>query len=226
MLAACDSGPAMIPERPLVCTHKPEPSVLWPLTVGNFWEYDYYRKGELTDTIRFEVTEEFEPGRFGPLESFLVERRGVTGETQERIEMWSNGADGAILVGIVGRTDTVRGGPILTYPYPAQKGQEFEAYSYSRDIRTDDPFEISDTTMYYVHDTDEEIRTGVGLFRTYVYRYLRRPNLDAFGDSIYVSYAPGYGPVNLAAYHQRRGRTVTPGWWLRLRDYCIKQPAP
>lgn len=214
------------PDRPPVCTAGPDHGSLWPLSVGNYWSFEYYWRGALTDTLRVVVEEEYAAGRFARGITFLVHRYGLSEALPAKKELWTNSERGPTQVGFISRGDTVDYLPHFRFPYPARRWEEFYSYNFTRDLRTDGPWEVADSSRYVVVATDEQTATVLGRFRSHVYRHLDRPLDDAFGDSVYVSYAPGHGLVGISAYNERQGRTRDPNWQFKLVDICIKKRAP
>ena len=201
-------------KEPWECAYDPDPCVLVPLEVGNYWLYNHYwgDGSVMVDSVRKEVLGAEDVVIDG--QSIRVYRYGIVPlEIDNRI-FAANLDDGLYKMGSV-ETGDVSWVKELAFPFPGQLG----------DVGSMDAYMLYEpeavTVIVELIDLEEELITPAGRFNTIVYRY-RFPPTDYElykGGDVYVYFTPDLGIVAIIV--KDRITNAFLHYWL-LIDYNIK----
>ncbi len=176
------------------------PYVLFPLAVGNYWEYEYTYLGSLYDTLRYEVVKQVEvPINDTTFTSFAFNLVPFPEGAPEYYWLFRNGDEGTYLMGGISDVDTLYMNA-LQVPFPAETGTSFLepglVFSYS-ELR----FYHNESKVVTLIDTDREITTPAGTFSCYVFKFWVSNGYDVIkGWDYYQYYNPGIGLVAQISY--------------------------
>lgn len=185
-------------DRGLVCSKEPQPGVIQPLEVGNYWTFQVRgTAGRFIKMITQSVVDSLE---------FAYEGRDIRAwqiywdhghrfDDQEGTPLLSNGIDGLYNNGMVRLGDTVLTNGIRLL-YPTTAGTQFDPGG-TRILSGGLVREFDDLRTTVV-STDSIIATPAGLFSAYVYSRTHIPSGDADDElevTIDLFYSPGIGPV-------------------------------
>lgn len=168
---------------------------LMPLSVGNYWEYDFTYLEVLKDTIRYEVVKEIQvPWVDTTYTAYAFNLVPFPPGEVEYYWLFRNGKAGLYQMGGIADTDTLFT-QFVDKPWPAEEGQTWEIprLSFSRDNLK---FYISDTLHVILVDTDREVETPAGKFECYVYKLTVSNGEDVIANwDYFMYYSPGIGLV-------------------------------
>ncbi len=199
------------------------PKVLFPLAVGNYWEYEYTYLGTIFDTLRYDVVQRIEvPISDTTYISYAFNLVPFHDGAPEFYWLYRNGKNGFYLMGGISEVDTLYINE-LQRPFPFKAGDTFLeprlSFSYSRHH-----FYHSDTLKVTLIDTEREITTPAGTFNCYVYKF----TVEFFEEGVpftawdyYQYYRPGIGLIAQIAISQKGENEIKEEMY--LMNYNIKK---
>ncbi|MEX0719126.1 MAG: hypothetical protein WD059_00575 [Balneolaceae bacterium] len=168
---------------------------LMPLTVGNYWEYDFTYLEVIKDTLRYEVAKEVQvPWGDTSYTAYAFNLTPFPPDAPEYYWLYRNGEAGLYQMGGMADTDTLFT-QYVDKPWPAEEGESWDIprLAFSRDSLK---FYVSDTLNITLVDNDREVVTPAGKFDCYVYKFTISLGEDVLQKwDYFMYYSPGVGLV-------------------------------
>ena len=181
---------------------------LMPLSVGNFWEYDFTYLGSIKDTLRYEVVKEIQvPWEDTSYTAYAFNLVPFPPDAPEYYWLYRNGEAGVYLMGGMAETDTLFKNEI-DKSYTAEEGQTWDVpqLAFSRDSLK---FYVSDTLSITLIDTDRKVETPAGKFECYVYYFDLSIGDDLDKVDYYLYYSMGIGLIKQEEKSKFENRVIS-----------------
>lgn len=181
----------------------PVDSVLYPISVGNYWKYKIYTysSGEilpgLTDSLEMTIDEEIIVNIDGRTYNGGVQTRRFGENTYAEARwIYANMNDGLYYLGGIAEKDTIFQ-KFLYLKYPVKQGETWKVpYMYYDLVNERFEFKQDSTLEYTCISTNERIDTEIGEFRCVVYHFKEFPEVDVPTYwHYYLYYSPGVGYI-------------------------------
>ncbi|SMO74850.1 hypothetical protein [Gracilimonas mengyeensis] len=165
---------------------------LMPLSVGNYWEYEFTYIWK--DTLRYEVVKEVQvPFGGEKYTAYAFNLVPFPSDVPEYYWLYRNGEAGLYQMGGIANTDTLFT-QYVDKPWPAEEGENWNIprLAFSRDSLK---FYVSDTLSITLVDKSREIDTPAGKFECYVYKFTISNGDDVPRWDYFMYYSSGVGLI-------------------------------